>query len=60
MQVPERYVSPYSFIKDNQRRMYAGMVSAMDEALGNITLALRQSGLWQNTVLVFSTGMKGI
>ena len=37
LQVPKRYSDKYSFIDDEDRRTYAGMVDILDEAVGNIT-----------------------
>ena len=31
------------------------MVSAMDEAISNITEALQDQGIWEDTLLVFTT-----
>ena len=56
LQVPESYTEQYDFIQDEKRRIYAGMVTAMDEGIGNITNTLKELGMWDDTVLIFSTG----
>lgn len=55
LEVPERYLSAYQHITDRRRRLLCGMVSALDEAVGNITRALDQQGLLSNTILVFTS-----
>ena len=44
LQVPKRYFDKYSFIDDEDRRTYAGMVDILDEAVGNITQAMKDAG----------------
>ena len=33
-----------------------GMVSALDEGIGNITNTFKEKGMWDNTVVIFTTG----
>ncbi len=58
LQVPEEYTKPYSHLRP-QRRTYAGMVAAMDEAIGQIIAAIRRKGMMENTLVVFSSDNGG-
>jgi arylsulfatase I/J len=39
------------------RQQYHAMVSIMDEVVGNLTAALVAKGMWENTLMVFSSGI---
>ena len=47
-------------IVDYTRRIYAGMLYAMDVAVGRVEDIYKQAGLWDDTVLVFTTDNGGI
>ncbi|MDP3071434.1 MAG: arylsulfatase [Opitutaceae bacterium] len=57
-QVPARYMEPYANLKGN-RRIYAGMLAAMDEAIGEIVAALEKKGMRDNTLIVFCSDNGG-
>ncbi|XP_052248926.1 arylsulfatase B-like isoform X1 [Dreissena polymorpha] len=59
LQVPESYERIYANISTKSRRTYCGMISALDEAVGNITSALRSRGFMDNALLVFTTDNGG-
>ena len=59
LQVPDDYMKPYAYISDSNRRHYAGMVAALDEAVKNITEHLQNTEMWDNTLLVFTTDNGG-
>jgi arylsulfatase A-like enzyme len=53
-QVPQSYIDPYNAtISDPKRRTFAGMLSCLDEGVGNVTDALREAGLEDNTLVIF-------
>uniref|UniRef100_A0A8C1IR45 Arylsulfatase family, member Ia n=1 Tax=Cyprinus carpio TaxID=7962 RepID=A0A8C1IR45_CYPCA len=59
LQSPREYIYPYRQMGNVFRRKYAGMVSVVDEAVRNVTYALRKYGYYKNSVIIFSTDNGG-
>ncbi|XP_046566773.1 arylsulfatase J-like [Haliotis rubra] len=59
LEVPPEYENLYNNIHNLTRRTYCGMISALDEAVANITNALEETGLIDNLLLVFTTDNGG-
>ena len=57
-QVPDSYLKPYAHLKGNRQKL-AGMLAAVDEAIGQIEEALRKAGRLENTLIVFSSDNGG-
>jgi arylsulfatase A-like enzyme len=57
-QVPASYEEPYAALP-KPRRTIAGMLAAVDEAIGQITAALDEKGLRSNTLILFSSDNGG-
>ena len=57
-QVPDSYLKPYAHLKGNRQKL-AGMLAAVDEAIGQIEQALKKAGMLENTLIVFSSDNGG-
>ena len=58
---PEGYLEKFAFIEgeddnvDHDRQFVAAMVHYMDDVVGNVAQALKDAGLWNNTLFVWSS-----
>jgi arylsulfatase B/arylsulfatase I/J len=56
LKAPQSYIDAFNTtIPNMQRRVFAAMTTTLDEGVGNITAALKRTGLWKDTLLIFST-----
>jgi arylsulfatase A-like enzyme len=58
-QVPAQYTKPYANL-NGKRRQYAGMLAAMDEAVGQIVAAVEKAGARKDTLFIFSSDNGGL
>ncbi|XP_012174370.1 arylsulfatase J [Bombus terrestris] len=56
---PDQDVAKFTNIFNYERRRFAGMLSKLDESVGQVVEALRKKGMLKNSVIVFSTDNGG-
>merc|ERR1712070_1370464 len=52
LQVPQKHLDHFAFIKEEHRQFYHAMVHFVDETIGKVTNLLRSEGLWDDTLVV--------
>ena len=55
LQAAKEDYNALSNIKDHRRRVYAAMVRSMDRSVGKVLQALKEEGLDQNTIVIFTS-----
>ena len=55
LQAPQKYLDRFPNIADENRKQFAAMMSAMDDAVGRILGKVRELGQEENTLIVFTS-----
>ena len=55
LQAPQRFLQAYPHMENPARRRYAAMLSCLDQGLGEVVQELQRTGLYQDTMLVYSS-----
>ncbi|KAF2354381.1 Sulfatase N-terminal [Trinorchestia longiramus] len=59
LQAPPDYVNKFSYIADERRRKFAGMLTKLDESVGSVVKLLHERNMLDNTIIVFTTDNGG-
>jgi len=59
-QAPKSYIDMYEHIENKRNRIYAAMVTCMDDAVGRIVSAIGKRGLTQSTLIIFCSDNGGV
>ncbi|CAH1798588.1 unnamed protein product [Owenia fusiformis] len=59
LEAPKKYTDKLGHIQNENRRLFGGMLSALDDSIGNVTKALNARGMLENTLIIFSTDNGG-
>ena len=59
LQAPDEAIARYSEALGKHRRIYAAMVSVLDEAVGMVEKSYKDAGIWEQTITIFTTDNGG-
>ncbi|XP_049268992.1 arylsulfatase B-like [Rhipicephalus sanguineus] len=59
LQAPQENIAKFPYIEEKNRTIYAGMVDALDQSVGQVVQALSDAGMLENTVIAFSSDNGG-
>lgn len=59
LQAPQHYVDRFLHIKNYHRRLFAGMMAALDDSVGAVVKTLESRGMMNNTIIMFTTDNGG-
>jgi len=58
-QVRKKYYDRFPNVKDENKRVYFAMISALDDAIGRIRAKVKKEGLEENTIIIFASDNGG-
>lgn len=53
LQAPEQEIEKFAYIENPERRIYAAMMSKLDESVGQVVKGLAERGILNNTIILF-------
>jgi arylsulfatase A-like enzyme len=59
-QAPQEYIARFDYIADENRRIYAAMISVMDDEVGKVVAALEKRGMRDKTIIIFQSDNGGV
>ena len=59
LEAPDKYVDKFKSIKNLKRRTFAGMISALDDSVGEVVQAFNRAKILNDTIIIFTTDNGG-
>ncbi|CAH0721411.1 unnamed protein product, partial [Brenthis ino] len=59
IRAPDDVIANFSYIKDYQRQKFAGVLTKLDESVGDVVAALQSNQMLKNSIIIFTTDNGG-